>query len=107
MPSTLAEFSQQLADTVEKAGQSVVSVLEGGRAGVSGTVWREGVGVAVDHTIHGLEEVTVIMPSGKETKAPVTGRDPGTDLVLLKLPTDTPAATLADDSSARPGEIVL
>ena len=57
MPSTLAEFSQQLANTVEKAGQSVLSVLEGGRAGVSGTVWREGIGVAVDHTIQGLEEV--------------------------------------------------
>ena len=107
MPGTLVEFSQQLANTVEKAGQSVVSVLEGGRAGVSGTVWREGIAVAVDHTIHGLEEVTVILPSGKETKASVTGRDPGTDLVLLKLPTDIPAAALADDSSARPGEIVL
>jgi S1-C subfamily serine protease len=107
MPSTLAEFSQQLADTVEKAGQSVVSVLEGGRDGVSGTVWREGVGVAVDHTIQGLDEVTVILPSGKETKASVTGRDPGTDIALLKLPTDTPVAALADDSSSRPGEIVL
>jgi S1-C subfamily serine protease len=107
MPSTLAEFSQQLANTVEKAGQSVVSVLEGGRAGVSGTVWREGIGVAVDHTIQGLEEVTVILPSGKETKASVTGRDPGTDIALLKLPTDTPTAALANDSSARPGEIVL
>jgi S1-C subfamily serine protease len=107
MPSTLAEFSQQLANTVEKAGQSVLSVLEGGRAGVSGTVWREGIGVAVDHTIQGLEEVTVILPSGKETIVSVTGRDPGTDLAILKLPTDTPAAALGDDSGARPGEIVL
>lgn len=107
MPSTLTEFSQRLANTVEKAGQSVVSVLEGGRTGVSGTVWREGIGVAVDHTIQGLEEVTVILPSGKETKASVTGRDPSTDIALLKLPIDTPAAALADDSSARPGEIVL
>jgi len=107
MPSTLAEFSQQLANSVEKAGQSVLSVLEGGRAGVSGTVWREGIGVAVDHTIQGLEEVTVILPSGKETIVSVTGRDPGTDLAILKLPTDTPAAALGDDSGARPGEIVL
>ena len=38
MPSTLVEFSQQLANAVEMAGQSVVSILEGGRAGVSGTV---------------------------------------------------------------------
>jgi S1-C subfamily serine protease len=107
MPSTLSEFSQQLANAVENAGRSVVSVLEGGRAGVSGTVWREGIGVAVDHTIQGLEEVTVILPSGKETKASVTGRDPGTDIAILKLPTDAPAAALADDSIARPGEIVL
>ena len=107
MPSTLAEFSQQLANTVEMAGQSVISVLEGGRAGVSGTVWREGIGVTVGHTIQGLEEVTVILPSGKEAKALVTGRDPGTDLAILKLPNDTPAAALADDSTARPGEIVL
>src|ERR1017187_585853 len=107
MPSTLSEFSQQLANTVEKAGQSVLSVLEGGRAGVSGTVWREGIGVAVDHTIQGLEEVTVILPSGQETKAAVIGRDPGTDIAILKLPTDIPAAALGDDSRARPGEIVL
>ena len=107
MPGTLVEFSQQLANTVEKAGQSVVSVLEGGRAGVSGTVWREGIAVALDHTIHGLEEVTVILPSGEETKASVTARDPSTDIALLKLPADTPAAALADDSSARSGEIVL
>src|SRR6476646_11224116 len=107
MPGTLAEFSQQLANTVEKAGQSVVSVLEGGRAGVSGTVWREGIAVTVDHTIQGLEEFTVILPSGKEAKASVIGRDPGTDIALLKLPTDTPAASLADDATARPGEIVL
>jgi S1-C subfamily serine protease len=107
MPSTLTEFSQQLANTVEKAGHSVVSVLEGGSAGVSGTVWREGIGVAVDHTIQGLEEVTVILPSGNEVKASVNGRDPGTDIALLKLPADTPAAALADDSGARPGEIVL
>jgi len=107
MPTTLAEFSQQLANTVENSGKSVVSILEGGRTGVSGTVWREGIGVAVNHTIHGLEEVTVILPSGKETKASVAGRDPGTDIAILKLPIDIPAAALSDDSSARTGEIVL
>jgi S1-C subfamily serine protease len=37
----------------------------------------------------------------------VTGRDPGTDIAILKLPTETPAAALAKDSTARPGEIVL
>ena len=107
MPSTLEEFSNQLANAVQQAGQSVISILEGGRAGVSGTVWREGVGVAVDHTIQGLDEVTIILPSGKETKAAVAGRDPGTDIAILKLPIDIQAAALADDANARAGEIVL
>ena len=73
----------------------------------SPTVNRDWPYAYVDHTIHGLEEVTVILPSGKETKASVTSHDPGTDIALLKLPTETPSAALADDSSARPGEIVL
>jgi S1-C subfamily serine protease len=107
MPSTLIEFSHELANTVEKAGRAVVSVLEGGRAGVSGTVWRKGIGVTVAHTIQGLEELTVVLPSGEEMKASVTGRDPGTDIALLTLPADIPAAVVADDSSARCGEIVL
>src|SRR5258708_30146559 len=104
---SLVNFSQELANTVERAGTAVISVLEGGRVGVSGTVWREGIGVTVDHTIQGLEEVTVILPSGKETRAKVISRDPGTDIALLKLPSDTPTASLADDSKARAGEIVL
>jgi hypothetical protein len=43
MASTLMEFSNNLADAVESAGNSVVAVLEGGRSGVSGTVWRPGI----------------------------------------------------------------
>lgn len=107
MPNSLVEFSQELANTVERVGSTVISVLEGGRSGVSGTAWREGIGVTVDHTIHGLEEVTVILASGIETRAKVISRDPGTDIALLKLTPDTPPASLADDSKARAGEIVL
>jgi hypothetical protein len=39
------EFSNNLADAVEQAGVSVIAVREGGREGVSGTLWREGIAV--------------------------------------------------------------
>lgn len=107
MPTSLVDFSHELADTVERAGHSVISVLEGGRAGVSGTVWRKGIAITVAHTIHGLDDVTVILPSGIETKATVSARDLGTDIAILQLAPDVPPATQADDSRTRTGEIVL
>jgi S1-C subfamily serine protease len=107
MSTPLVDFSHELANTVERAGQSVISILEGGRAGVSGTVWRKGIAIAVAHTIHSLDEVTVILPSGAEAKAAVTAHDSGTDLAILQLPQDLASASLGDDSKVRIGEIVL
>jgi S1-C subfamily serine protease len=107
MPAFLIDFSNELANTVERVGNSVIAVPEGGRAGVSGTVWREEVAITSDHTIHGLDEVTVILPAGREVKAAVAGRDYGTDIAVLKLPEPVQSATLADVSQIRTGEIVL
>lgn len=107
MPTSLVDFSHELANTVERAGQSVISILEGGRNGVSGTLWREGIAVAVAHTIHGLDEVTVILPSSTEAKAAVVARDSGTDLAILKLAPGLLVGTQADDSKAHTGEVVL
>lgn len=107
MASSLVEFSNSLADAVESVGASVIAVLEGGREGVSGTLWRDGLAVTAEHTIRGYDEVTVILPSGEKTKATVAGRDPGTDIAVLKLAQTSNAATLADDSQTRIGEVVL
>jgi S1-C subfamily serine protease len=104
---SLVDFSHELANTVERAGSSVVSVLEGGRSGVSGTIWQEGIAITIAHTIQGLDEVTVVLPSGDEIKAPVASRDAGTDIAVLKLPAGATTATLDDDSKSRTGEIVL
>ena len=106
MPGFLVDFSNELADAVERAGASVISVPEGGREGVSGTIWREGIAITAEHTIRGLDEVTVVLPSGETMKAAVAGRDHGTDIAVLKVPGRNPAK-LADETQARVGEIVL
>ncbi len=105
--NSLVDFSRELADTVERAGKSVVGVLEGGRSGVSGTVWREGVAVTIAHTIRGRDEVTLVLPSGEETGTTVIARDQGTDIAILKLPSDIPIAKIADDAKVRTGEVAL
>jgi S1-C subfamily serine protease len=107
MPGYLADFSNELANAVEHAGAWVISVPEGGREGVSGTIWREGVAITAEHTIRGLDEVAVVLPSGATAKAAVAGRDYGTDIAVLKVPGMGPGARLADEAMTRVGEIVL
>src|SRR2546426_12441380 len=108
MTSALVEFSNSLADAVEQGGRSIVSVEEGGRSGVSGTVWREGAVVTAEHTIRGRDEVTVVLPSGEKSSASVAGRDPSTDLAVLKLAPGTAAVPqFADPAQLKPGHVVL
>jgi S1-C subfamily serine protease len=107
MASSLVQFSKGLADTVEYVGAAVIAVPEGGREGVSGTLWRDGIAVTAAHTIRGQDEVTVVLPTGEKSKAKVAGRDHGTDVAVLKLTQQTGSASLADESRSRVGEIVL
>jgi S1-C subfamily serine protease len=69
MASSLVEFSNSLADAVEQVGASVIAVPEGGREGVSGTLWRDGIAVTAAHTIRGYDEVTVVLSSGEKARA--------------------------------------
>lgn len=107
MTSLLVDLSTELANSVDRAGASVLAVEEGGREGVSGTVWRDGIAVTAEHTIRGRESVTVRLASGEHMTAPVVGRDSGTDLALLKVPDEHGHAEIADDAQGRVGEIVL
>ena len=107
MPNSLVEFSNELANAVERAGSTVIAVLEGGREGVSGTICRDGIAITAEHTIRGRDEVTVLLPSGTKTTARVTGRDHGTDIATLQIPAGLAAASMADESQSRVGEVVL
>ena len=85
MNKSLIDLSDSFADGVERAGRGVVSVNEGGRAGVSGTVWRDGLVVTTEHTIREQQELTIELPNGESSTATVVGRDPTTDIAVLRL----------------------
>ena len=91
MNTSLIDLSNGLAESVKRAGRGVVSVNEGGRAGVSGTVWRDGLVVTAEHTIRDHQDLTIELPSGSSS-ATVIGRDPTTDIALLRLKDTVPAA---------------
>ncbi|UQN06167.1 S1C family serine protease [Deinococcus sp. QL22] len=103
--SDLSKISESLADATQTAGHSVVTVLTGGPATVSGTVVADGQVLTAGHVLHG-DEVKVRTADGRELAATVAGRDPSTDLALLRIEgLNMPAMTASN--GARVGELLL
>jgi S1-C subfamily serine protease len=85
MSSTLETLSTDLADAVDRGGRSVVAIHARRRIPASGILWRPGLVVAADHTVHKEDDVRVTLPDGTDARAAVAGRDATTDLCVLKL----------------------
>lgn len=82
----LAGLSDDLAGAVERAGASVVRVEARRRQAASGVIWgSEGLVLTADHVLERDEDVKVGLPNGQSISAKVVGRDPGTDLALLRV----------------------
>ena len=85
MENALVALSNELAAAVEKAGQIVVAVHGRPRASSSGVLWKPGVVVTAEHTLRREEDIRVTLPDGKTVPAEIAGRDPGTDLAVLRI----------------------
>ncbi len=83
--SVLAGLSNDLASTVELVGRSVVAIHARRRIPSSGVVWRPGVVVTAGHTVTRDEDIGVTLASGRTADAKLAGRDPTTDLAVLRL----------------------
>lgn len=106
--SPLLTLSNNLADAVEGVGKSVVAVNGRQRLPSSGVHWRSGVVVTADHTIDREEGITVTLPDGRNLPATLAGRDPGTDLAVLKVEgAELPAAEIGDSAGLKIGHIVV
>lgn len=106
MEQALSSFSDHVADLVERAGQSAVGIEARHRMGSSGFLWKPGVIVTADHAIRRDEEIPVILPDGKRVSAEVAGRDPGTDIAVLKV-SEATAPGFTNSPTLRAGEIVV
>jgi S1-C subfamily serine protease len=105
MSNTLREFSNDLSAAVEKGGASTILVDARKRYPASGIVYAEDLVLTADHVVT-KEDIKVGLPDGKTLSATVAGRDPGSDLALLKLAEKalSPAKT-SDD--VKVGQLVL
>lgn len=109
MADVLRNLSDALAATVATAGAGVVRVEARGRIPASGILWSpDGVIVTAHHVVEREESIGVGLPDGQTVAAALVGRDPTTDLAVLRSDAKglTPAA-VAEPDSLRVGHLVL
>lgn len=108
MQSSIVSLSNELAALVEAFQADVVAVHARPHYPSSGVVWRPGVVVTADHTIRQEEDIQVTPAKGETVRGSLAGRDPGTDIAVLKVEGLTPSG--AEAGPAEPvkiGELAL
>ncbi len=108
MSKELIELSNALAQATDRAGSSVVAVHTERRGSSSGIVWRSGVIVTSEHALRRDEEIQVTLPNGRVASASLAGRDPSTDIAVLKCAEASNAAPeFGDVAALKPGSLTL
>src|SRR2546425_1985123 len=107
MDNALVALSNELAAAVERAGRSVVTIHARPRLPSSGVHWRQGVIVTAEHTVKHDEEITIGAPDGGSAPATLVGRDPGTDLAVLKAETLSNPPVDFSDVQVQTGNLAL
>jgi len=106
--SELTRFSEQISAAATQAGASVVTVHARRRIPSSGIYWRDGVVVTVDHAIQYEQGITFLSSGGKPIEAKLAGRDPATDLAILKTEgSDGSLPQFGDPTQVKLGHLVL
>jgi len=108
MSAELIELSNALAQATERAAANVVAVHTESRGSASGVVWRAGVIVTAEHALRRDEEIHATLPDGRIVPATLAGRDPSSDLAVLKCAEASAAvSSFGDVTALRPGSLTL
>jgi len=109
MTNPALDFSNALADAVERATLSVVRVETGRRRPASGTVWStDGLILTSAHALEREEGLEIQLESGETRAAALVGADLASDIALLRAEGDSfQALERAPLDSLRRGNLVL
>lgn len=93
--SPLLALSTELAGLVRDIAPSLVSV-QSSRTRSTGFSWRPGLIVAAENALPDESDLTIVAHEGASSPAHIVGRDPSTDVALLRVErTDLPKAPAA------------
>ncbi len=110
MSNQLQEFSNQIAEAVERASPHVVAIQGGRRQTSSGILWKPDIVLTAEHALRRDEGLSILTAAGESIEATVAGRDGSTDIALLRLsrpPASVPALPPASPQPVRAGQLAL
>lgn len=108
MSSEWLTLSKELAEATAKAGAFTVAVHTESRGSSSGIIWRPGVIVTAEHALQHDEGVQITLADGQTAEAKLVGRDPSTDVAVLKSEAaKSPAPEFAGADALQPGNVAL
>jgi S1-C subfamily serine protease len=109
MANTFESLSMDMANAAEHAGSRLVRVHARRRQSATGIIWSsDGLIVTAHHVVEREDGIRIGLPDGSTTTAALVGRDPTTDIAVLKAEASglTPA-TWTELDAVRVGQLVL
>jgi S1-C subfamily serine protease len=103
---SLSSFSADLERLVAATAPAVVAV-HSHRSRASGFIWREDLVVTADEALAEEGEVAVVLPGGATKTATLAGRDPSTNVALLRVEGADAAPARLDTGAVKPGALAL
>src|SRR6185295_16227774 len=105
----LTSLSNQFADAGEAAGAWTVRVQARRGPPASGIALTADLVLTADHVVDPSREdsIRIGLPDGSEVGGSVVGRDPATDLAILKLASGSLTPAQVADGEARTGALAL
>lgn len=109
MTSAFIDTSNAMAKLVADSGPAIVRVEGRRRSAASGIVWsKDGHILTANHVVRRDDNITVGLAGGETMAATLVGRDPTTDLALLKVDaTGLQTLPLAAETDMSVGHLVL
>src|SRR5438105_13161397 len=91
----LVQFSDALAGRVEATKPVVVAIHLAHQRHITGIVWRPDIVVASAQSLPTRDEFEVVAAGGSVITAKAAGRDPATNIAILRLPTPIASVSFA------------
>jgi S1-C subfamily serine protease len=108
MGKTLTALSNDLAEAVALASSELVRVEARRRMPASGILWNKpGIIVTANHVVERDEKIRIGSPDGSFLDAELVGRDPGSDLAVLRAESSPKDSRWADPKRLKVGHLVL
>jgi S1-C subfamily serine protease len=102
----LVQFSSALTARAELAKNAVVAIRLAHGRHITGMVWRSDIVVTSEQSLPRNDDFELVAPGGSVIAARIAGRDPGTNIVILRPAEQLPSPSIAA-AEAHTGAIAL